>query len=218
MLVYDPTMSDQTADDISSFILSSYKDALGVMLIVSCNMIQGIVNTCSLTNELSALEMFNLSMYVRHLNSELCTWREHLESKVDNKRIIFTFTKLLYKTNFSWKLKISLWENDILIIHRTQFKNFNVSIYLTNNISVVYLSSCNINELEYDVIHKRCSTLHILNSPDCVQLFHAKLLLKQSVPNKLFIDGNIKYTLMNSLIELLSDDHLKFQQCWRLMV
>ena len=208
MLVYDPTMSDQTADDISSFILSSYKDASGVVLIVSRNKIQGIVNTCSLTNELSALERFNLSMYVRHLNSKLCTWKEHLESLVHNKEFIFTFIKLLYKTDFNWKLKIILWEYDILIVHRTEFENLDESIYLTNNISIVYLSSCNINEKEYDAINETCSTLHILNSPDCVQLLHAKLLLKQSGPNELFIYGNIKYTLLNSLIELLSHDHL----------
>ena len=208
MLVYDPTMSDQTAGDISSFILSSYKDASGVVLIVSRNKIQGIVNTCSLTNALSALEMFNLSMYVRHLNSKLCTWKEHLESQVHNKEFIFTFIKLLYKTDFNWKLKITLWENDILIVHRKEFENLDESIYLTNNVSVVYLSSCNIHELEYDAIHKRCSTLHILNSPDCVQLLHAKLLLKQSMPYKLLVYGNIKYTLMNSLIGLLSHDHL----------
>ena len=207
MLVYDPTMSDQTADDISNFILSSYKDTSGVMLIVSRNKIQGIVNTCSLTSKLSALERFNLSMYVRHLNSKLYTWREHLESQVHNKEFIFTFIKLLYKTDFNWKLKIILWENDILIIHKKEYENINKFIYSTN-ISVVYLSSCNINEMEYDIIHKICSSLHILNSPDCVQLLHAKLLLKQSMPNKLLVYGNIKYTLMNSLIELLSHDHL----------
>ena len=208
MLVYDPTMSDQTADDISSFILSSYKDASGVMLIVSRNKIQGIVNTCSLTNELSALERFNLSMYVRYLNSKLCTWKEHLESQVHNKEFVFTFIKLLYKTDFNWKLKITLWENDVLIVHRKGYENLDKSIYLTKNVSVVYLSSCNINELEYDFINEKWSTLHILNSPDCVQLLHAKLLLKQSIPNKLFIYGNIKYTLLNSLIVLLSRDHL----------
>ena len=206
MLVYDPTMSDQTADDISSFILSKHMS--GVMLIVSCNKIQGIVNTYSLTNELSTLEMFNLSMYVRHLNSKLYTWREHLESKVHSKEFIFTFIKFLYITDFNWKLKTILWENDILIIHKTEFENLDESIYLTNNISVVYLSSCNINKLEYDIINEKCSAVHILNSPDCVQLLHTKLLCKQSVPNKLFIYGDIKYTLMNSLIELLSHDRL----------
>ena len=205
MLVYDPTMSDQTADEISRFILSSYKNTSGVVLIVNCNKIQGIVNTCLLTNELSALEMFNLSMYIRCSNSKLCTWKEHMKSKVHSKEFIFTFIKLLYKTDFNWKLKITLWENDILIVHRTKVENL---IYLTKNISLVYLSSCDINELEYNVIHDKCLTLHILNSSDCVQLLHAKLLLKQSIPNKLFVYGNIKYTLMNSLIKLLSHNDL----------
>ena len=208
MLVYDPTMSDQTADDISNFILHSYKDVSGVMLIVNRNKIQGIINTCSLTNELSALEIFNLSMYIRCSNSKLCTWKEHLESKVHSKEYIFTFIKFLYITDFNWKLKITLWEKDILIIHRIEFENLDESIYLTNNISVVYLSSCDINELEYDVINEKCSTLYILNSPGCVQLLRTKLLLKQSIPNRLFIYGNIKYTLMNSLIELLSHNCL----------
>ena len=208
MLVYDPTMSDQTADDISSFILISYKDASGVVLIVNRNKIQGIVNTCSLTNELSALEIFNLNMYIRCSKSKLCTWKEHLESKVHSKEYIFSFIKLLHKTDFNWKLKLTLWENDILIVHKTEFETLDKSIYLTNNISVVYLSSCDINELEYDFIHDKCSTLHILNSPNCVQLLHAKLLLKQSAPNKMFVYGNIKYTLMNSLIELLSHNNL----------
>ena len=206
ILVYDPTMSDQTADNISSFILSSYKNTSGVMLIVSCSRIQGIVNTCSLTSKFSALEMFNLSMYIRHLNSKLCIWREHLESEVYNTEFIFTFIKLLYKTDFNWKLKITLWENDILIVHKTEFENLDE--YLAKNISGFYLSNCNINEVEYGVIHEKCSTLHILNSPDCVQLLRTKLLLKQSVPNKLFIYDNIKYTPMNSLIELLSHDNL----------
>ena len=63
MLVYDPTMSDEIADDISSVIASSSKDISGVMLIVSSSKVQGIVNTCTLSNELSAVELFNLNQY-----------------------------------------------------------------------------------------------------------------------------------------------------------
>ena len=207
MFVYDPTMSDQIADDISSSILSSYKNISGVVLIVSSSKVQGIVNTCSLTNELSALEIFNLSIYIRYLSTKMCPWREHLGCKVYDYELIFSFIKLLYKTNFNWKLRITLWENDTLIIHKTEFESLDKSFYLTSNISAVYISSSGINKLEYDAINKKCSTLHILNSPECVKLLHAKLLHKQSVPNKLFIYGNIKYNLMNCLIELLSHDH-----------
>ena len=211
MLVYDPTMSDQTADDISSFILSSYKDASCIMLIVSSSKVQGIVNTCSLSNELSALEIYNLSIYIRYLNTKICSWREQLESKVHSKECIFTFIKLLYKIDFNWKLKITLWENDTLIVHKTKFENLDESIYLSNNRSVVYLSYFDVNKFQCDVINKACSSLHILNSPEFVELLHGKLLHKQSVLNELFIYGNINYNLMNRLIELiglLSHDHL----------
>ena len=91
MFVYDPTMSDETADDISSSITSSNKDISGVMLIVSSTKVQGIVNTYSLSNELSTLEIFNLSIYIRYLNSNMCRWREYLESTSHNKKIIFVF-------------------------------------------------------------------------------------------------------------------------------
>ena len=60
MLVYDPTMSDEIADDISSVISSSSKDISGVMLIVSSSKVQGIVNTSTLSNELSTVELFSV--------------------------------------------------------------------------------------------------------------------------------------------------------------
>ena len=69
MFVYDPTMSDEIADDISSLISSLYKDISGVMLIISSGKIQGFINTYTLSNELSALELFNLSIYIRYLNT-----------------------------------------------------------------------------------------------------------------------------------------------------
>ena len=206
MFVYDPTMPDEIADDIavSSLITSSVKDTSGVMLIVSSSKVQGIVNTCSLSNELSTLEIFNLSIYVRYLNNKMCPWREHLESNSLNKEIIFTFIKLLHKINFNWKLKIILRENNTVIVHKAKFKKIDIFNHFTNNKLVIYLSYC---DIQYDVINEACSTLHILNSPECTELLHAKLLHKQSVLNELFIYGNIKYNLMYSLIELLSHDH-----------
>ena len=77
MFVYDPTMSNKIANDISHLVLSSSKDISGVMLIVSWSKIQGIVNTCTLSNELSALELFNLSIYIRYLNTKVCPWKKN---------------------------------------------------------------------------------------------------------------------------------------------
>ena len=204
MFVYDPTMSDQTADDISSLITSSNKDISGVMLIISSSKVQGIVNTCSLSKELSTLEIFNLSRYIRYLNTEMCPWS--LESNSQYTDVIFTFIKLLHKIDFDWKLKVLLWENNTLIVHNSKFKSFDKFKQFTNN--NIYLSSCDVSEPQYDVISGTCSTLHILNSPECVEMLHAKLSHKQFVPKEMFVYGNIEYDLMNSLIELLSHDHL----------
>ena len=202
--VYSPTMSDQIADDISNLVLSSNKDISGVMLIVSSSKVQGMVNTCSLSNELSALEIFNLSRYIRYLNTKMCPWS--LENNSRNKDVVFTFIKLLHKTDFDWKLKVLLWENNTLIAHNAKFKSFDKFKQFTNN--NIYLSNCDFDEVQYDVISGTCSTLHILNSPECVEMLHAKLSHKQSVPNELFIYGDINYKIMNSLIELLSHDHV----------
>ena len=199
MFVYDPTMSDETADDISSLITSSNKDISGVMLIVSNSKVQGIVNSYSLSNELSALEIFNLSVYIRYLNSKTCPWREYLESTSHNKEIIFAFIKLIHKSNSTWKLKIILLESNTLIVHQAKFKRLDKFKHFDNN--NIYLSNC---DVQYDVINETCSTLHIINSPACIELVHDKLLHKQFILNQLFVFGSIKYNLMNSLIELLS--------------
>ena len=208
MFVYDTTMSDQIADDISSLVPRLNKGISGVMLIVSSNKIQGIVNTCTLSNELSALEMFNLSIYVRYLNTKTCPWKTNFQGKsYNNEIVIYTFVKMLYKIDLNWQLKISLIENNVLIVHRAQCESVDKLLYSTNSdISIVHLSYCDITKLENN-IYRVCSTLYILNSPDCVELLHVKLLHEQLVPNEIFIWGSIEETLMNSLIKLISHHH-----------
>ena len=205
MLVYDPTMSDQIADDISSLILSVSKDLTGVMLIASTSKLQGFINIHTLRNELSALELFNLSIYIRYLNTNVCRWKIDLQGDIHNKEIIYTFLELLYKIDYNWKLKIILQENDTLIVHKATFKSLNQPNEFIKKKSIVYLSYYhNINEFEFDIINETCSTLYILNGPDCIELLHAKLLHRQSVPTTIFIYGNIKYNLINGLVELMS--------------
>ena len=203
MLVYDPTMSDEIADNISSVISSSSKDISGVMLIVSSSKVQGIVNTSTLSNELSAVELFNLNRYVRYFNTKVCPWSESKNFNKDN--IVGTFVKLLYITKSDWQLQIAMTERDILIAHKAKLDN--IRKQYNNNISVVYFSSCDVNKLDYDIVNKSCSILHSLNSPGCVELLYNKLLHKQSVPTELFIYGNIEDSLMNSLIKLIALHH-----------
>ena len=207
MLVYDPTMPDEIADGISSAIASSSKDMSGVMLIVSSSKVQGIVNTIALSNELSAVELFNLNLYVRYFNTKICPWSENFESKSFHKEsIVGTFVKMLYIIKSDWQLQIAMIESGVLIAHKAKFDNIRKH-YDDNNISVVYFSSCDLNELDYGIVNKSCSVFHSLNSPGCVGLLHTKLLHKQSVPTELFFDGNIEDSFMNSLIELISHHH-----------
>ena len=205
MLVYDPTMSDEIADDISSVISSSSKDISGVMLIVSSSKVQGIVNTSTPSNELSTVELFNLNQYVRYFNTKKCSWSENKNFK---ESIVGGFVKMvtvLIKSD--WQLEITMIEDDILIAHKAKFDNLRK--YYNNNVSVVYFSSCYVNEVDYGIriVNKSCSVLHSLNSPGCVELLHTKLLHKQSVSNELFIYGDIEDNLMNSFIELISHHH-----------
>ena len=207
MFVYDPTMPDDIADDISSVISNSNKDISGVMLIISSSKVQGVVNTSTLSNELSALELFNLNMYVRYFNTKLCPWRANLDSKCYNeKAIIYTFLEMFYKISFNWQLQITLIEDDTLIAYKANFKSINKLIHSTNTLSLVYGNNTKLN---HDVINETCSTLYILNSPDYVKLLHNRLFDKQFMPNKLFIYHKIKDSLMNSLIELISHYHHK---------
>ena len=212
MLVYDTTMPDkianEIADNISNLISRSNKDISGVMLIVSNSKVQGIVNTNTLSNAFSALELFSLSAYVRLFRTKTCSWRDNFEGKSCNKEsIVYTFVEMLYIIKSDWQLKIFMIENDVLIAYKAKFKNVDKWALCTDNLSVIYLSNCDFSKPEYDVVSKSCSVLHSLNSPDCVKLLHTKLLHKQSVPYELFIYGDIEDNLMNSLIELISRYH-----------
>ena len=158
MLVYDPTMSDEIADDISSVILSSNKDLLGVMLIVSSNKVQGIVNTGTLHNKLSALELFNLNTYVKYLKTKMCLWRESVEYH-DKNIIIHTFVELLHKININFQLKIFLLENNTMIAYKVKFADL---AYSTDSVSVIYLSDCNVTE--YNSLIKQCSTIYVFQN------------------------------------------------------
>ena len=181
MFVYDPSMSDEIAGNISTSLSEVNEDISGVMLIVSSSKVQGIVNTCSLNNELSSLELFNFAIYVRYLNTKLCPWKANLPSNSSYKEtIIYTFVELFYKFNLNWRLKIAVTGNNVIIVHNME---------------------CDINELMK--INEQCSTLYILNSPCCMEMLHSRLLDQKYIPNKLFIcDTNTtKYSRSSALIE-----------------
>ena len=78
LVIDDPTLSDQVANDLVPNNISN-----GVVLIVSNSKIQGVINTCSLSKELSNLEILNLIRRIRTLCSSCVpvvpSWNESLQ-------------------------------------------------------------------------------------------------------------------------------------------
>ena len=157
MFVYDPTMSDQIANDISSVILTSYKDISGVMLIVSSTKVQGIVNTCSLSSELSALELFNLNLYTRYLTNKTFPWTQKCNAEHNESIAVDTFVALLLKMNIDSQLKLGILEGETLIAHNIGFVK--LLVYPTDCVSVIYLSDCDVTE--YDSIIRKCANIYV---------------------------------------------------------
>ena len=116
MLVYDPTLSDENGDNISNLILGQKKDMSGVMLIVTSSKILGFINTCTLSDVLSASELYNLSECVRYSKMKMCSWRQDIKYYGEN----IDFVKTLLN-NYDWHLQISLLDGDTIVIHNTDF-------------------------------------------------------------------------------------------------
>ena len=136
MLIYDPTLSDESGDYISNLILGQNKDNSGVMLLVSDNKIQGFINTCTLSNELSALELYNLNEYVRYLKTKMrmCPWRQNIQNSTKNVTYS-AFMKAIFN-NYNWHLQVSLLEGDTIVVHKTDFSKL---VNPINSLSIVNL-------------------------------------------------------------------------------
>ena len=135
---------------------------------------------------------------VRYFNTKVCPWNDNFDDKSFSKEnIVGIFVKMLYIIKSDWQLQITVIENDVVIAYKVKF----------NDLRKHYNSDA--NKLDYNFVNKSCSILYSLNSPGCVELLYNKLLHKQSVPNELFVYGNIKSSLMimNSFIELISHHH-----------
>ena len=134
MLVYDPTMTDEVSDGISRQILNHYKNVLGLMLIVSGSKTQGFINTYTLSNGLSALELCNnLNKYVS-LKTKMCPWKQAIENNTVNVTIN-TFVETLLSNN-NWQLKVSLLEQDSIIIHKTNYFKLVKTVKALSNVKL----------------------------------------------------------------------------------
>ena len=178
LFLYDSTLSDKKADKIGKLIATKFSS--GVKLLVSKTKVLGILNTTSIFDALSNLEILNLTNKLRcqFSNSrELVTpWRNDLCFYGNkNKAVYQNFVCLLLSFKINFELK--LVEGNTLIAHKIISKgimNDNKQI-----LKAVYLSDCDLSDAEYESIvtngEPSLSILYILHSSLKLEILHIPL-------------------------------------------
>ena len=174
LFIYNLELPDQYADEICSLVLSSHKIPNGIMLIISNSKIQGVINTSTLSEQLTKLEIFNLAVNVNQKCSnhmQTYPWKGNLYCDGSNNDLIdYIFIELLHKITFnkwSWQLRVLLKEKDILIAHRVNHECISEKIRMYQSLKTIYLSNCNIKSAEYQMLFDTKTTLtklYIFNS------------------------------------------------------
>ena len=184
MLVYDPTLSDDDGDYLSNVILSQNKDVSGLMLIVSDRKIQGFINTSSLCNKLSVLELYNLNEYIR-MKTKVCPWRQDMKNYNENISITAFVESLL--SNNNWHLQVSLLEGGTIVVHKTDFSKlvyaikFLSTVNLQNVVTLIKISICGSNiteEAADDIASVITSNIHLKELNIGTNVFQKLSILK----------------------------------------
>ena len=203
LVIDDPTLSDQDADEISRLLPNYIPD--GMVLIVSNSKIQEVISTCLLSSELSNLEMLNLMRRIRTLCSScvpaVTAWNQNLLwYGHKSEGIIETFVNILfsYKNANRFHLKIGLVEENTLIAYAMTSEEI-LKILSCNGrkfLSSLYLSSCFISSnhwnniiIDYSNISSLC--LHLINCQ--VKVFNMLVTHEVVMLKELFLHstGNI---------------------------
>ena len=210
LFVYNPDLPDRDADEICSLILSN-KVTNGIMLIISKSKIQGIINTFTISKQLTKLELLNLAINVDHKcygHMQTCPWKQKLFfGSSSNDLINDTFIELLHKiayNKWSWDLRIALREKQVLIAHKVNSEFISEKIRMNH---AIYLNDCNMKSAEYQILFDTKLTLTKLCILNCWidQYWLTMLRLNLFICQEMFIhslcDINIE--------EILSYMHLK---------
>ena len=198
LVIDDPTLSDQVANEIIDMLPSNISN--GIILVVSNSKIQGIINTCSLS-ELSNLEILYFIRRIRALCFScipvVSLWNENLQwHGYKSEGIIETFVNVLlsYKNSSKFRLKIGLVEKHTLIVHSLKYEEI-YEIVSNQFLSSIYLNSCDISSNKWNniiAIYRNIPSL-CLNILNCqIELFSV-LSLKKFMLRELFVHstGNI---------------------------
>ena len=213
MLVYDPTMSDGNGNFISSLILNQNKDMLGLVLIVTHSKIQGFINTCAFSNELSALELYNLNEY---LKTKMHLWRQDIDNSSENITCN-AFVKTL-SNNYNWPLQVSLAEGDTIVAHKTDFPKLlntvisSETVNLQNIVKLYTFRSYITDQAADDIALVISCCIHLQEFNLCANMVQASGILKisRSLLNilsltKLYINhNNITYKAADNIAAAIS--------------
>ena len=202
LFIYNPKLPDQDADEICSLISSRHKIPNGIMLIISNSKIQGVINTSTISEQLTKLEILNLAINVNQKRSnhmETLPWKGNLYCDGSNNDFIdHNFIELLHKNKSNWQLRILLKEKDILIAHRINHENISEKIRMYQSLKVIYISNCNITDEAVDdiaaVIYSNTQLQEFdfsknnLQSTGAIKI--AKALQNISILTKLYLNNN----------------------------
>ena len=180
LFIYDSTLSDEVADGIGNQILLSNNSA-NIMLVASKYKLQGVLNTCSLSSELSDLEMFNLIVKVR---SSCCNYAISVPSWNNSlcfhgnrsKTIVWSFSDMVLNVkSFNCQLKLKIIENDTVIAQKVRFEDIIKDMPSTLTLRAVYLSCCELNDTEYETLFTRFG----IGSVSILYIFYSSLSIEK---------------------------------------
>jgi len=151
LYVYDTTMSDEVADEIGRLIMTNYYFA-GIMLVISKSKVRGTIITCSLSNELSNLELLNLIVKVKSLQYHtLTSWNNNLYFHCHRSEAIIQWLFDLV-LNFTCQMKLVVIEGDTLIAHKAKFRDIITAMSTEHFLTTICLNCCNLSDAEYEEV------------------------------------------------------------------
>ena len=198
LLVFDHTLSDTFANEITTTMSDRILNFNGIMLIISKSEVQGIIKTVALSNRLSKLTLLNLIRKCRtmcHTNMQTCSWRQDLHCSGNiGDLIIYTFTELLYKItcdHCKCNLRIALREKDVVIAHNVDYSVLKNLLTTNESTTAVYISNCDIPSAEYETLCHSVKNIYIYNGRVTEQFIQM-----------LSIDSSAKEVFIHNLIDI----------------
>ena len=166
LFIYDYTFSEQEALAMNGLIKTI--NISGVFLIVNRHKVRGVIDTCSLRNELSNLEILNLIRAMRSFCDNACIlpWEENLQFYGNSSEaVIQSFVNFSYLITPTYYLKVCLVEGNTLIAHNVEYDAINK---IKVPVMTLYLSNCCLYTNEFYFINifakfKEVSSLYVIN-------------------------------------------------------